>query len=348
MKFTSLRRYIINKNLSSPHVLGDCELIIDGDSFFRDTYKKSGCQFVLGPDCDRYADFIINALSLFVDNNVKCYVIFSGARQYDIAKRKEIHQSNIFDRNYALMDLAAYFEPLLVNDVQKQVLKEMSIKYFVSEYGSLEAIVGVARKLKCPVLTNNLEYCCFGVSCITPNSLEHVKGISKIKCSIYENDKVKTAIGVYDKMPILLALLNESAGYLEMLAEVIGNKDIDMITPVIRWVKRQKEANAISAVSTAIDDDEQNNIFKAVYDKIETIYKYPLCNLAVKYFERERDYGIFKDDKKWFAKGVANGKCELIRRKAIMAVAAAAQAQSQSATRHEPRSRALAPIHMEP
>lgn len=309
MKFTSLRRYIQKKNVSSSHTLSDCELLIDGDSFFRDTYKNSGCQFVLGPDCDRYADFIINTLSMFVDNGVKCYVIFSGATKHDTAKRKEIHHKIINDINGTLrMDMVGYFQPLLVNDVQKQVLEEMSIKYFVCEYDSIEAIVAVARKLKCPVLTNNVEYSCFGVSCITPNSLEHSKGETKIKCTIYEHDKVKTAIGVYSKMPILLALLNESGEYLEKLAGIIGDDETDMITPVVRWVKRQKEANAINTVSMAIDDENQYKVFKEVYEKIQSIYSYPLCTLAVKYFQRERGHGMFKDDKKWFAKGVSNSR----------------------------------------
>lgn len=294
--------------MSSPHVLENCELVIDGDSFFRDTHKKSGCQFILGPDCNQYAEFIIKSLRLFIEKEVKCYVVFSGTRKHDISKLKEFHQHTLDDRNdIARIDMAAYFQPLLITDVQKQVLEQMDIKYFVCEYDSLGAIVGVAKKLKCPVLTNNVEYSCYGVSCIAPNSVEQDKYTTKLMCTIYEHEKVKTTIGVYNKMPILLALLSESGDYLEKLGEII-EEDCDVIWPVIRWVKRQKEATIISTVSRSIDDKKENKVFKEVYEKIQLIYTFPLSNLAVKYFQRDRAHGLFKDDKKWFAKGVSNSR----------------------------------------
>lgn len=320
MKFTALRQYIKNKNLSSLHCLEKCELIIDGDSFFRNSYKHSNCQFVLGPDCDRYADFIINKLSLFIDNLVKCYVIFSGGTKHDIARRKAIHERIINDRDFARIDMAQYFEPLFISDVQKLVLDEMDIKYFVCEYDSLEAIVALGRKLKCPVLTNNIEYSCFGVSCIMPNSLYKHEGV--LNCTIYKHKAVKDAIGVYDKMPILLALLNESSDYLEKLALRIENGDSNDIKMVIRYVKQKKEATVVHTVVESIEDEDQIKVFKEVYEKIKTIYLYPLCTLVLKYFQRDRAHGLFKDDKKWFAKGVSNGRIAVpyinLKRKSVI------------------------------
>ncbi|CAH0694462.1 unnamed protein product [Spodoptera exigua] len=161
MKFTSLRRCIKNRNLGSPYILSDCDVVVDGDSFFKDTYSNSNSQYILGPDCDRYADFLINKLSIFLDSHVKCHFIFKGATKLNMDERQKLHENMIHDRIVTKINTAPYFQPLFAQDIQKQVLEEMDIKYFVCEYDSIEAIIGVARKLKCPVLTNKLEYSLF-------------------------------------------------------------------------------------------------------------------------------------------------------------------------------------------
>uniref|UniRef100_A0A2A4JZ46 Asteroid domain-containing protein n=1 Tax=Heliothis virescens TaxID=7102 RepID=A0A2A4JZ46_HELVI len=311
MKFTALRHYIRNKNLEAPHTLSDCDLVIDGDSFFKGTYRSSRCQYILGPDCDKYADHIMKLLTAFIDNDVKCYVIFRGVHKYDLEKRKEIHQSIIDDRQESSVDHVEYFTPALVNVVQKQVLEKMDIKYFVCEQDSLGAIVGVARKLKCPVLTDNLEYSLFGVSCIPTNSVQYHNSATKLKCEIYGHEEVKTAFGVYNKMPVVLALFNESGDYLDSLKQVIQYVGSDVVGPVVRWVKRQREATLFSKIANSIDDEDQNRIFKEVYEKIQIIYCYPLCNLAVKYFQRDKAHDLLRDDKKWLAKAVACGRIAL-------------------------------------
>ncbi|XP_047032107.1 uncharacterized protein LOC124638968 [Helicoverpa zea] len=310
MKFTTLRHYVRNKNLDVPCFLSDCNLVIDGDSFFKDSYRSSWCQFILGPDCDKYADHIMKRLKTFIDSNVKCSVIFRGSYKHDLDKRKEIQQNIIDARLEPNIDHVEYFTPALVNAVQKQVLEKMNIKYFVCEQDSLGAIVSVAKKFKCPVLTDNLEYSLFGVSCIPANSVEYNNSETKLKCRIYGHEEVKAAFGVYNKMPILLALLNESGDYLDSLMEIIQYVGSDVVGPVVRWVKQQREATLFSKVANSIDDEDQNRIFKEVYEKIQIIYFYPL-HLAVKYFQRDRAHDLLRDDKKWLAKAVASGKIEL-------------------------------------
>lgn len=309
MKFTSLRQCIKSKNVWSPHILLDCDLVVDGDSFFKDSYRNSGCQYILGPECDRYADFIRKKLTTFLDSNIKCHFIFKGVTKSSMDKRKEIHESIICHRTATNINMVPYFQPLFVRDVQKQILEEMDIKYFVCEYDSMEAIIGVATKLKCPVLTDKIEYSLFvGVSCIPTKSVLRVNGSKSLICTIYENEKVKNAFGVYNKTPMLLALLNENGAYFENLKELIVDMEIDAVWPVVKWVKRQREATLVSTVLKGIYEDKHKDDLKVVYERIQTLYVYPLCNLAVKYFQRDRVHGLFPDDKKWFVKGVSNGR----------------------------------------
>ncbi|KAH9634287.1 hypothetical protein HF086_011547 [Spodoptera exigua] len=308
MKFTSLRRCIKNRNLGSPYILSDCDVVVDGDSFFKDTYSNSNSQYILGPDCDRYADFLINKLSIFLDSHVKCHFIFKGATKLNMDERQKFHESIIHDRIVTKIKTAPYFQPLFAQDIQKQVLEEMDIKYFVCEYDSIEAIIGVARKLKCPVLTNKLEYSLFGVSCIPPNFVLYIKGCNKLICQIYENEKVKNVFGVYNKTPMLLALLNENGIYFEQAKEIIDDMEGDATWPVVKWVKRQRQATIASTVLKGIHDNEHRDAFNKVHERIQTLYLYPFCNLAVKYFQKNKVHSLFRDDKKWFAKGISNGR----------------------------------------
>lgn len=310
LKYTAVRRYMQDKNLATSHSLESCPLVIDGDSYFRNTYKNSGCQFILGPDCDRYADYIKNKLKCFVDNNITCFVVFGGGTKHELEKREETHKKIIENRNDIEKVLGngfmEYYQPLFVKDVQKQVLDEMKMKFFVCEYDSIEAIVGVARKFKCPVITNNIEYCLFGVSCIQPNSVGHQLSEQPLKCTILEHEKFKTAFGVYGKMPILLTLLNENGVYLNKVREIIDCESY-FIPSIVRLVKSQRAEGLISKVLKTMND-ENGKAFLEVYEKIQNLYLYPSCSPAVKYFQRQRPHGLFRDDKKWFAKGVANGR----------------------------------------
>ncbi|XP_022822739.1 uncharacterized protein LOC111353794 [Spodoptera litura] len=308
MKFTLLRQCIKDKNFSSPHILSDCDLVVDGDRFFKDTYRKSECQYILGPDCDKYAEFITNKLSIFLNSHVKCHFIFRGAIKSSIDKRKEIHERIVYDQTVTKMSLVSHFQPLFVQDIQKQVLEEMDIKYFVCEYDSMEAIIGVAKKLKCPVLTDTLEYSLFGVSCIPTQSVLCVRGSKTLICTIYDNERAKNAIGVYNKTPMLLTLLNESGSYYEEVSELTDYMPGDFIWPVVKWVKRQREGTMVSKVLERIRGEEEKDEFKNVYERIRMLYEYPFCNLAVKYFQRNRVHGLYRDDKKWFAKGISDGR----------------------------------------
>ncbi|XP_075979439.1 uncharacterized protein LOC142978763 [Anticarsia gemmatalis] len=307
MKYPALRQYMkAIKNLSESHTLDkDSKLVIDAQSYFKNSYKESGCQSTLGTDCDKYADYLIKKLSCLKAHNIECMVIFSGATQKDMQNIEETYQT-IIDKRKSIEQNKRnppHFEPLFVKDVQKQVLDEMNIKYFCSEYDSADAIVSVAKTYKCPVLTDNIEYCLFGVSCI---SLSLKPEGNMLHCTIYNHDNYRTSFGVYNKMPVLLTVLNEAMDLSDAVPVLSHNIDATDIRSVTRWVKQNK--NAIKIIADKMCDEIKRKEFLELHEKIKILYLYPSCNLAVKYFQRDKPYGLFKDDKKWFSRGVANGR----------------------------------------
>ncbi|XP_026735684.1 uncharacterized protein LOC113499402 [Trichoplusia ni] len=303
--YTSLRWYIKGRKLTSPHQLSNCHIVIDGDSYFKEILDKSNGTAV-GLNCDTYADILTKNLTALLENHVHCYVIFNGAAKLDLLKQKK-SQQRIIDNSLNDPKCSGQFHPKLMKDIQKQVLDEMGIKYFVCEYECTEAVVGVARKFKFPVLTNRIEYCLLGVSCIPIDSMEIEDSTKKINCSIYEHEAVKTAIGVYKKMPVLLTIFHETGDYVAKLSKVMMCGPNDVI-PVIRWVKRQREEVLIAAISKSLQDDKEKAAFMERYENIKNLYLLPPCNLAVKYFQKSRPHGLFRDDRKWFAKGVSSGR----------------------------------------
>ncbi|CAB3252991.1 unnamed protein product [Arctia plantaginis] len=301
----ALRRYIQKRNLNKSYMLQDCSLVIDGNSFFKESYKNSGCHFLLGPDCNKYIIYLSEQLKCFSACNITCYVIFKGTTRDELEKIQNIHQQMLNDRIHTENSLnrPSFFEPLLVEDMQKQLLKLSGIKYFCCEYEAIEAIIGVARSFKCPVLTDNIEYCLYGVSCIPPNSITWEKNSTAVQCTIYDHDKCKYSIGVHHKMPLLLTVLS-------MISELPECGNIDDISSVIRWVKQQQK-DVINEITNNISDLNKRKIFIDLFYRNMILYSYPSCNLAVKYCKRDKFYGLFKDDKKWFSKGVSNGRIAL-------------------------------------
>lgn len=312
MKYSALRHYINKTNLQKNHSLEDCKLVIDGNSYFKDTYRDSGCQFVVGPECDKYANYLINKLRRFKESNIKCYVIFKGASKQNMEIRRDKHQAVIEQRRSIEYDLdkPTYFEPLFVKDVQEQVLMALNINYYYCEYDSMSAIVGVARAFKCPVVTNNVEYCLFGVSCILPNNIFYEQSNKTLKCIMYEQEKIKSFFGLYNKTPILLTVLNESIDFSDAIPEwlqCIKNYDI---RTMIHWVKRQRN-DVITSILKIFTEEKKRKIIQDLFNKIQILYLYPSYHSAVKYFQRCTPYGLYKDNKKWFSKGVSSGRIAL-------------------------------------
>lgn len=107
----------------------------------------------------------------------------------DLETRKQLHQKLIDNKMAIVPGDENYYEPVFTKDVQKQVLEELGIKYYVCEHDARETMLDVSKNYKCAVLTNNIEYCLLGMSCVTPDSIAYDKNKKEYRAK-YRPQKV--------------------------------------------------------------------------------------------------------------------------------------------------------------
>ncbi|CAH4030199.1 unnamed protein product [Pieris brassicae] len=212
MKMKLVRAYLKKKSVGVFETrTTDAGIIIDGN-YFKTTYMKSGCQFILGGEYNRYAAYLRKILTSFTDIGLKLYVIFSRSMKADVDKRKEIHQKlmNKTDSIQPGRQENEYCEPTFTKDVQREVLDELGIQYFVCEYNHSEALISLAIDYNMPVVTKIFEYCLFGVECIVPNSI--VFDVNGFGCTVYKPNRQLCPFSI-EMMSILLAISDEDSSY---------------------------------------------------------------------------------------------------------------------------------------
>ncbi|XP_041982189.1 uncharacterized protein LOC121735423 [Aricia agestis] len=266
MKLTLLRRFVKYKFPAKLVNLQHENLVIDGD-YFRGTYKKSSCPYILGGEYDRYANYLRNTLNMFVECGVTCYVVFKGANDTPVEKRLEIHQ-RIIDRTDAVLpgrEENVYCEPIFVKDVVKEVLKELGIKYFVCTYDEKATLFNVAHFFNCPILTNAIEYTIFRVSCIRPESLTFDKTNKRIRCEVFEGECLKRFFPRdYDLLAILVSLLSDDATYYAKIASIIECQEYKLVQASTAWIRKKTPAFATESLRAGLDIEEETELLSNV------------------------------------------------------------------------------------
>ncbi|KAJ2945444.1 hypothetical protein O0L34_g256 [Tuta absoluta] len=295
MTLTHLRALMKRISPAADHTLKNCELVIDGRSFFKDSYKKSGCQSLYGGEYDRYADYLKSTLKPFTESNITCYIIFNGAMEAGLERRKEIHE-NVIDniRKIDPDDKDAYCEPIFVKDVWKQVLDELNIKYFVTEHDSWNTIFFVASIFKCPILTRNYEYSLRFVNCISPKSLVFNENDKEIACKIFESGNVRYKFRLKHKLlPLLLTLVDESKVYFKKLPIIVDcSKPKNIMGQVLRWIRWQTDVleETLQKIRDILSEEEAEEFFN-IYQKNEELCRSSKHSAAVRHFRQDNTIG---------------------------------------------------------
>ncbi|XP_073961344.1 uncharacterized protein [Choristoneura fumiferana] len=285
MKYKALRFVMKIKNAKEDHFLKSCSLVIDGDSYFRSSYKDSGCKFILGGEFDRYADYLKRKLGVFIESNVICYVVFNGAMKADLETRKQLHQKLINDKMAIVPGDDNYYEPVFTKDVQKQVLEELGINYYVCEHDARETMLDVSKNYKCAVLTNNFEYCLLGMSCITPDSIAYDKNKKGISCKIQtpEGHEAYFCLKKYMK-PVFMAVIDEDGLLYRKIPRIIGSGKKNPIGNLIYWMNHQSQTEAIEKLVKMLDSEADRQKFRDTVHELIKLILFTRKNPAVKYF----------------------------------------------------------------
>ncbi|KAI5636601.1 hypothetical protein NE865_10717 [Phthorimaea operculella] len=298
MTYTHLRALMKRLSPATDHTLKNCDLVIDGRSYFKDSYKKSGCQSLFGGEYDRYADYLRSTLKPFLESNITCYVIFNGGMEASLERRKEIHEKVI--DNVSKIDpddKDAYCEPIFAKDVWKQVLDELNIKYYVTEHDSWNTMFWVAEKFKCPILTKNYELSLRFVNCISPKSLMFNKNDKEIACKIFESENIRSKFRLKHKLlPLFLTLVDESSAYFKKLPVIVDcSKPKYIMGKVLRWVRWQTDVleETLQKIREILTEEEAEEFFN-VYQKNEELCRRSKNSAAVRHFKQDKKIGNSK------------------------------------------------------
>lgn len=278
-------------------------LVIDAKSFYKNTYRDSGCPFILGGEYDRYAHHLRKIFQNFKDINVTCYVVFSGTSAVtDMDCRHRIHQKII--NKTILVDPTkpdkVFCEPIFVKDVFKEVLNELNIRFGVCECDNVVDMIDLARYYGCPLLTKNVEYSLFGVSCISPHSLIFEPGC--ITCQIYDTAIcVKTIRLGYYKLAVFIVLMNGCNNYLQDLEELIKFRKNNVINRVHRYIYRHQTIDSLLSDIGREMSSSRYELFLNDYKKIKDLLNnYRNLKSLLQKHVGNTDMGSVG----WFVKGV--------------------------------------------
>ncbi|XP_026333157.1 uncharacterized protein LOC113240144 [Hyposmocoma kahamanoa] len=212
--------------------LRDCEVVIDGQSFFYQLYRVSGLQSMFGCESDKYAQFLRNYLSKFKKANVKCYFFFKGGHE-DASKmwnKNNPHKTEQFKIGKTAVGNVDCKPLIFTKEVYEQVLEEMHFDYVICQYESKRECIAFAQTRNCPIISYDIEYGFSGVPYISanPHSKEH---LNMPRCKVFTLDNLMHPVdgdtGIDNHLILYadkLAARRNLAEYLDELAE-----DDDMV-----------------------------------------------------------------------------------------------------------------------
>ncbi|XP_063537344.1 uncharacterized protein LOC134746748 [Cydia strobilella] len=311
-KYSMLRNYMRRLKIKKDgHILKDCSLVIEGDSFFRQHYKDSGFNFILGGEYDRYAEYLRTILKSFIKSNVTCYVVFTGAMDVDLEKRKVIHQNIIDDRDNIEPGDNKFYEQIFTKSVHREVLEELGIRYCVTEYNARQTLLDLSREFNCPVLTHNFEQCLLGMTCIIPGSIWYDKKENHVTCLKQTPDFFKERIKISEDMkPIFLTILDENLPLFDKIPEIIGSNPQWHVAPLLYWIKKQERESlerVIDKLDMMLTTMVQKQMFRESIDELTNLIFHRRESHALSYLKGDQTV-ILDDEIERFKNGVLTGK----------------------------------------
>ncbi|XP_045488907.1 uncharacterized protein LOC111001921 [Pieris rapae] len=241
------------------------------------------------------------------DIGVELIVIFSGSMKADVDKRKEIHQKliNKTDSIQPGRQENEYCEPTFTKDVQREVFDELDIQYFVCEYNHSEALISLAIDYNMPLLTNNFEYCLFGVTCIVPNSI--VFDDNGIRCTVYKPNRKLFPFSI-EMMSILLAISDEDSSYYQHIPGILKCHEKLTFVSAQHWIRKQNKKSAINTLTKYLKPTDKQELLETI-SYMEKLFKHSSCLVDSLYCNRHSFHPTWIDttNTKWFETAVATG-----------------------------------------
>nr|XP_021192733.2 uncharacterized protein LOC110377991 [Helicoverpa armigera] len=295
---------VVAKEESKTYHLKNCDVVIDGQNFFYETYEKSGLNFIFGCDSNEYATCIKKQLAQFKKANVKCYIVLKGGDS-DIEQKIKKYTHVELDAN------CEYVPPTLMKDSLADAFSELGVRHGYCVTEAKEDCVALARKLRCPVISFDIEYCFRKAAYIPSTTLKFNAVTNSIECRQYKLEEFLLKHSLTEgKLALFAALSDERvfpSGSFDPLFEKWGVSSQYYPTRhknVIAWLSSHTEDRARSDISTVLTNEDEKNAFWSNYEKILKNMQHVEGTYTTEYLLNHNNLKIVKQDPDWFEKGV--------------------------------------------
>ncbi|XP_022112319.2 protein asteroid [Pieris rapae] len=291
--------------------LHNTNLVIDGHSLCAQLYRSLNCFSAFGGDYDKFAAYV----KTFFKNLKKCkvtpYVIFDGS--YEKRKLRTAH-SRLRSKIYGAARLDPVTQgslqifPLLLREVFKEVIKELTVMYTICEFEADDEIAALARYLNCPVLSYDSDFFIYNVVYIPFNSLEikpkqilyDEKKVFAMECKIYKVEFLTKHFGGIEKelLPLLATLLGNDfvekkvfCKFFSQLKTPKGKKSKNeqqrCIHGLFLWLQNETLESAITKIIGRLKKHQKKKVFAIIMKSIKG-YNKKECK-SLKYFNLSND-----------------------------------------------------------
>jgi hypothetical protein len=216
--------------------LSNCHLIVDGNSLASVLFTKVCRNSAFGGDYDTYGHCIERCFKDFKKCGVVPVVVFDGGCEKKKLRttRKRCESKILSLAKVGPCSSSGQAFPLMMRKSFREVLVELDVAFVQSDFEADAEIAALAKKLNCPVLSNDSDFFIFDVLYIPLSSLSFssVSLVVKekfIPCTIYRVDMFLESFGLSKSM-------------LPLLATLLGNDYIDRyrFNTFFNYVKTKK------------------------------------------------------------------------------------------------------------
>ncbi|KAJ2942962.1 hypothetical protein O0L34_g15152 [Tuta absoluta] len=311
MRIRQFAPFVENENLKD-YVLKNAAVVVDAQNFFYNLYQESGYLYAFGCESDKYADYLRSYLSMFKKANIKCYFIFKGGHK-EYMKRLKIFDDYDVYHNYNINEeYKDIVLPIFMKDVYKQILDEMGFDYTICEYEAKRDCIALARKLQCPVVSTDIEFCFSGLSYIMQSTLEFDERSNSIKCGIFSLDAFLQKYRLTEeKLALFITLTNEKDFPENHFLDFVKSLRIPLgyykrNPGILAWLSRTTRTKALDYIFRYINKEDKDEFLRIERKNWEFIRRKEIPGIPTEYLENGSKIDIIDKDPFWFQKGVAS------------------------------------------
>lgn len=295
------------KNEAKPYNLEDSDVVIDGHNYFYNLYEQSRLPYSFGCESNRFAYFLKGRLANFKEANLKCIFVFKGGTK-EIEKTFEKKKENTLNPNNTNNDFVL---PMFAYDVCKQILDEMSFDYINCPLEAKDYCVTLAKKLHCPIISQDIEYVMSNISYIPHNDMVFDNQRNSFKCLKFNLDIVLQKYGLTEDMFALFLTLSDRNCFPEhhftkfFQKIFISSNPYHRITNLLEWLATQTKIQAVSNIKKCLNHEDQRK-FTSMQNKMSEYLRNKRVGLPADLL-LHGDRSLIKiKDSMWFEKGVVN------------------------------------------